>query len=457
MFNASKRETHYPGKNFKQLSRRLKSTFNVEENKDPFDSVLAEKKKEGGKDCYVLREDRPQIAIFGGSREKFTSAEIGVLRQFIDKGGSVMIMLGEGGEAKYGTNINFLLEEYGIMINPDAVCRTSYYKYLHPKEVLISSGVLNRSIPQAMARFAGKDKAPAADDILGGSGKAAAGGVAQGGGATFVYPYGATLNVQRPAMALLSSGHESYPLNRPVAALWDGSKDGHGRLLVLGSVRMADDDWLAKEENGKLVEVLVQCLNPAEPLKVYEKEDDSEIAEYHHVPDTGALASRVRCCLQEAEEVPRDFRAMFDDGLFRLDTDNIPDTVRLYSSLDVKHDVLTLIPPQFEAPLPPLQPAVFPPTLREPPAPALDLFDLDEQFASERVRLAKLTNKCKDEDLDFYVRQSAEVLGIPDKLPEGRRTAKHCLELMLRELVNWKRVMPSDPAPRTAPPIGQHL
>ncbi len=27
------------------------------------------------------------------------------------------------------------------------------------------------------------------------------------------------------------------------------------------------------------------------------------------------------------------------------------------------------------------------------------------QFASERVRLAKLTNKCKDEDLDFYVRQ----------------------------------------------------
>ncbi len=89
-----------------------------------------------------------QIAIFGGSREKFTSAEIGVLRQvrpifrlrrttihtadsaammqFIDKGGSVLIMLGEGGEAKYGTNINFLLEEYGIMINPDAVCRYSH-------------------------------------------------------------------------------------------------------------------------------------------------------------------------------------------------------------------------------------------------------------------------------------------------------------------------------------------
>lgn len=41
--------------------------------------------------------------------------------------------------------------------------------------------------------------------------------------------------------------------------------------------------------------------------------------------------------------------------------------------------------PQFETPLPPLQPAVFPPAIREPPPPALELFDLDESFASEHV------------------------------------------------------------------------
>ena len=40
------------------------------------------------------------------------------------------------------------------------------------------------------------------------------------------------------------------------------------------------------------------------------------------------------------------------------------------------------------------------------------------QFASERVRLAKLTNKCKDEDLDFYVRQ---VLGREAGVGESRR------------------------------------
>ena len=85
----------------------------------------------------------------------------------------------------------------------------------------------------------------------------------------------------------------------------------------------------------------------------------------------------------------------------------------MYKEMDVKTQVLTLIPPQFEAPLPPLQPAVFPPAWREPPPPALDLFDLDEHFASERVRLAQLTNKCQDpENLDYYLRQAAEVLGV---------------------------------------------
>lgn len=39
------------------------------------------------------------------------------IRGFINNGGNVLVMLGEGGEKKYNTNINFLLEEFGIMIN----------------------------------------------------------------------------------------------------------------------------------------------------------------------------------------------------------------------------------------------------------------------------------------------------------------------------------------------------
>mmetsp|Transcript_8862 Transcript_8862/g.14390 ORF Transcript_8862/g.14390 Transcript_8862/m.14390 type:complete len:165 (-) Transcript_8862:629-1123(-) len=108
--------------------------------------------------------------------------------------------------------------------------------------------------------------------------------------------------------------------------------------------------------------------------------------------------------------------------------------------------MLSLIPPQFEAPLPPLVPAVFPPAMREPPPPALDQFDLDEHFASERLRLAQLTNKCTDEDLEYFVRESGEILGVIKELNvdanelKGEYGAKRVLEFMLHELIRFKNL-----------------
>lgn len=37
---------------------------------------------------------------------------------------------------------------------------------------------------------------------------------------TFVYPYGATLSVMKPAVAVLSTGSVCFPLNRPVLAFY---------------------------------------------------------------------------------------------------------------------------------------------------------------------------------------------------------------------------------------------
>lgn len=92
-----------------------------------------------------------------------------------------------------------------------------------------------------------------------------------------------------------------------------------------------------------------------------------------------------------------------------------------HQSLNVKHEPLTLIPPQFELPLPPLQPAVFMPPMRELPPPSLDLFDLDQEFATEKSRLAQLTNKCTSEaDLDYFVRESGSILGVLDAIEKQR-------------------------------------
>jgi intraflagellar transport protein 52 len=51
--------------------------------------------------------------------------------------------MNEGGENKLNTNINYLLEQFGISVNADSVIRTSYFKYLHPKEAFISNGVVS--------------------------------------------------------------------------------------------------------------------------------------------------------------------------------------------------------------------------------------------------------------------------------------------------------------------------
>merc|ERR1711916_171883 len=130
---------------------------------------------------------------------------------------------------------------------------------------------------------------------------------------------------------------------------------------------------------------------------------------------------------------------LFDTSLFSFDTTLIPKVVNLYKLMGVPHDeALTLIPPQFECPLPKSAPATFPPAMREPSAPALDQFDLDEHFAKENIRLSQLTNKCSngEEDLEYYIAESGEILGITKDLPFGERSAKHILFHIFKQIVN---------------------
>ena len=51
-----------------------------------------------------------RVYVICGPREKFTAAEFETFKQYLNRGGSLLVMMGEGGEDKYGTNINYLLE-----------------------------------------------------------------------------------------------------------------------------------------------------------------------------------------------------------------------------------------------------------------------------------------------------------------------------------------------------------
>uniref|UniRef100_A0A8D0P4G4 Intraflagellar transport 52 n=1 Tax=Sus scrofa TaxID=9823 RepID=A0A8D0P4G4_PIG len=388
LFNAYKKEVFTTSNGYKSMQKKLRGNWKIQSLKDEITS----EKLIGVK-----------LWITAGPREKFTAAEFEVLKKYLDGGGDILVMLGEGGESRFDTNINFLLEEYGIMVNNDAVVRNVYYKYFHPKEALVSDGVLNREI----SRAAGKAVPGIIDEESSGNNAQAL---------TFVYPFGATLNVMKPAVAVLSTGSVCFPLNRPILAFYH-SKDQGGKLAVLGSCHMFSDQYLDKEENSKIM-----------------------ISDYMMVPDTATLSERLRVCLQEGDENPRDFTTLFDLSIYQLDTTSLPKVIKAHEQLNVKHEPLQLIQPQFETPLPTLQPAVFPPSFRELPPPPLELFDLDETFSSEKARLAQITNKCTEDDLEFYIRKCGDILGVTNKLPKDQQDAKHILEHIFFQVVEFKKL-----------------
>ncbi|XP_072206327.1 intraflagellar transport protein 52 homolog isoform X2 [Excalfactoria chinensis] len=463
VFNASKGEVFAPASGYKAWRRRLRENWKILSLKD---EITSEK-------LFGVK-----LWITAGPREKFSAAEFSVLKKFLEDGGAILVMLGEGGESRSGTNINFFLEEYGIVFNKDAVVRNVYYKYYHPKEALISDGVLNRGISEAARKTVLETTS---EDANGHDSQAL----------TFVYPFGSTLNVMRPAVPVLSTGSVCFPLNRPILAFYQHQlaeivdrkiedearnrdsfsgraekrtrrrtesieakkryskeqqqklkewKSQGGKMAALGSCHMFSDQYLDKEENGKILDVLFQWLTTSDIHLNQMDMEDPEISDYTLTPNIAALSEQLRVCLQEGDENPRDFTKLFDTSLYELDTSALPSVLKAYEQLNVKHEPLQLIQPQFETPLPPLQPAVFPPAFRELPPPPLELFDLDEIFASEKARLAEITNKCTDDDLEFYIRKCGEILGVTSKLPKEKQDAKHILEYIFFRVVEFKKL-----------------
>eukprot|EP00040_Diaphanoeca_grandis_P043914 m.10720 g.10720 ORF g.10720 m.10720 type:complete len:426 (+) comp8450_c0_seq1:246-1523(+) len=407
LFDVGKRELFGLTNGYKTLHRKLRNQWKFGSIKED----VTEEKISGSK-----------LLVFAGPREKFKALEFDVLHNYMKNGGSILLMLGEGGETRFETNVNYFLEAFGIKVETDAVVRSSYYKYLHPKECVVSNGVVNRELN----KIAGKELLTSANSS------------AEGTNLSFVYPYGATLTVQKPAVPVLSSGTVSLPVNRPVCAFHPPTNDMKGKLAVIGSCHLFHDQYIDEEENSKVFDVVFQWLT-TESIKLDAIDaEDPDISEYHYLPQTEKLAEQLRSCLQEGDEVPRDFTELHDPSVFNIETTAVPAALDAYKALGVKHEPLTLITPQFETPLPPLAPAVFPPTFREPAPPALDLFDLDDSFSSERVRLAQLTNKCNEGDLEYYVRECGSILGVNHKIGKDAN-AKQVLEYVFRKITEFKK------------------
>ena len=66
------------------------------------------------------------MLLLGAPRMPLTVKEISDIKNYIEQGGSVMVIMNEGGETKANTNINALLEQFGIFVNTDCVIRKAF-------------------------------------------------------------------------------------------------------------------------------------------------------------------------------------------------------------------------------------------------------------------------------------------------------------------------------------------
>lgn len=301
----------------------------------------------------------------------------------------------------------------------DAVVRTSYYKYFHPKEALVCNGVLNRSLIQVVKalKSPGSDVTRADDSF------------------SYVYPFGATLNVTKPAVAVLSSGSMCFPVQRPICAFL--SLPNSGRLVVLGSAHLFHDSYIQKEDNFFLQEIIFQFFSSSSFTLNSIDAANPDVLEYNTLPDLEHLSEQTISCLQESESVPADFTRLFSKKIFALDNSLFAEVNSAYEEMMMQKERLRLIKPQFETPLPVLRPATFPPNFRLPAHPPLELFDLDDAFSSSQTRLLQVANKCTDQDLDYYVKECGLVLGVESVTT---KSAKDILFTIFSRIVEYKKV-----------------
>ncbi|KAH8043570.1 hypothetical protein JL720_17361 [Aureococcus anophagefferens] len=329
--------------------------------------------------------------------------------------------------------------------------RTVYYS--NPKEVFVSHGVLqpelatHKHLSHGNARKHRRGGVAAAKEPEGGH------DAAQGGG---LLRLPARRDAQRPApaRAVLSSGAISTPSTARSAP------PGRGRtrtakpepsVAAAGAVEMFSDEWLDKEENGTLCDLLFRWLaRDAEAPSLVSAgaahhahvKDDKPKGHHHHhksaknrgapSPTDGKHHHHHHHHKHAPTEVERGHHGSFDPG---MDTTFDMSGEHHHAGDD---------------------------------AAAYARFDLDEHFASKRERLAQLTNKCipggmtkKDgdaalaepDDLEYY--RGRAIVGATAHLaarsPENALSAKHVLAFVLNELVTFKKVNPTEAAEDAGP------
>ena len=131
-----------------------------------------------------------------------------VIAELLCNGLKCLLVLHEDMSRDLLSNVNYLLEQFGICGNPDKVIDSIYTNELVPE---YATALFDSFTP-------------------------------------FVYPSGCTLTVQGPSQILAVSSEKSYPMSQPVCALSTNSNGGG--LLVIGSTEIFSDRFFGVCESS---------------------------------------------------------------------------------------------------------------------------------------------------------------------------------------------------------------
>eukprot|EP00924_Labyrinthula_sp_SR-Ha-C_P004916 snap_masked-scaffold_1-processed-gene-16.37-mRNA-1 protein AED:0.71 eAED:0.71 QI:0/-1/0/1/-1/1/1/0/495 len=455
LFASLKDEKYSVQDQYKKWYRHLASDYKVVVNKE----------------CLSLESlDEVALLIFAVPRNKFTGKEFSQIITFLKEGGNLLFICEEGGDNSAGTNVNFLLEQFGISFNPDAAIRTVFEKYKHPKELLIKNGVINRGVSNFMKLKLNQKRIGSIENTTPNSQH-------REQELKILYPFGCTLRVQKPAVSILSSSYLSYPVNRPVVAVSHVHsrdqptgvlKNLGGKIAVFGSGSFFVNKYISQEHNQLFLDAIVNWLLAGSDIfiqnevggkqkknSMLEKRskfltlDHSDavnptLSEYNLVPFMESLCEDYMLCLDEGISEQNLLPKMMSFCTFGFDNLSASTCFQLREKLGLEKSELELIRPDFETPLIPLFPATFPPIVKEIEVPSLEQHCLEESFSSCELQLFKLAGKCVDSDIEFFILESSSMLvtlnvgSHEDENTLNKTSAKEALGSILFRLFEYK-------------------
>jgi hypothetical protein len=144
-------ETHTRSEGFRELHRRLDRLF-------PDRCKIEAKIKDGATDCASLSkavgmDSKVAVIVSGNPTKQLSTSEQQKLVDIIVDGGHLVVAASSGGFV--GSNINNILSLFGISANTDSVIRSTFHKFVHPKQVFVADADVSHLLLESVAAHRG--------------------------------------------------------------------------------------------------------------------------------------------------------------------------------------------------------------------------------------------------------------------------------------------------------------